>query len=290
MTFSGSYTALITPFNETGVDYDVFEQLIERQIHAGTHGLVPSGTTGESPTLNHEEHDEVIAFCTKIAAGRVKVMAGTGSNATAEAVERTKHAQQVGADCVLVMTPYYNKPTQEGMYQHFKAVHDASDIPIFLYNIPGRSVVDLADDTIARLMELPRIVGIKDATGDLSRPGRLRKINPDFIQFSGEDATAVEFNKLGGTGCISVSSNVIPDICSMMQQYTLDGKWDKAQELQDTYAALHDLMFCEPSPQPAKYALYRMGVIENRLRLPLIPVSDMSAQKLDAMLQALELV
>ncbi len=287
--FQGSYTALITPFNENGVDYDAYKKLIEAQIAAGTDGVVPSGTTGESPTLTHEEHDEVIAFCVKVVAGRIKVMAGTGSNATREAIERTQHAQRVGADAALIMTPYYNKPTQEGMYQHYKAIHDATNIAIFLYNIPGRSVVDLTDETIARLMKLPRIVGIKDATGDLSRPERLAKIDPEFIQFSGEDGTAVAFNRLGGTGCISVSANVIPEICAKMQALCLQAKWDEAEKLQDHYADLHDVMFCEPSPQPAKYALNVLGQCENRLRLPLIAVSKESEERISGVLAALEL-
>ncbi len=287
--FQGSYTALITPFNENGVDYDAYKKLIEAQIAAGTDGVVPSGTTGESPTLTHEEHDEVIAFCVKVVAGRIKVMAGTGSNATREAIERTQHAQHVGADAALIMTPYYNKPTQEGMYQHYKAIHDATNIAIFLYNIPGRSVVDLTDETIARLMKLPRIVGIKDATGDLSRPERLAKIDPEFIQFSGEDGTAVAFNRLGGAGCISVSANVIPEICAKMQALCLQGEWNEAEKLQDHYADLHDVMFCEPSPQPAKYALNVLGKCENRLRLPLIAVSNESEDKISGVLKALEL-
>lgn len=294
--FKGSYTALITPFTESRtfkeskIDYDVFESLIEFQIGEGSHGLVPSGTTGESPTLNNKEHDAVIEFCIKKVNGRVKVMAGTGSNATGEAIERTKHAEKSGADAALIMTPYYNKPNQEGIYQHFKAIHDASSIAIFLYNIPGRSIVDITDDTIKRLMELPRIVGIKDATGDLERPKSLTKINPDFIQFSGEDATAVEFNRLGGTGCISVSANIIPAKCTKIQELCFDGKFDEADKLQSGLMNFHDIMFCEPSPQPVKYAMSKMNMCENLLRLPLVSVSKDNEIKIYEQLKNLELV
>jgi len=288
--FKGSYTALITPFVESKVDYEAFESLIEFQIENGIHGLVPSGTTGESPTLNNDEHDAVIEFCIKTVNSRVKVMAGTGSNSTTEAIERTQHAEKSGADAALIMTPYYNKPNQEGIYQHYKAIHDNSSIPIFLYNIPGRSIVDINDETIKRLMDLPRIVGIKDATADLERPKSLFKINPDFIQFSGEDATAVDFNRLGGTGCISVSANVVPKQCSEIQELCFDNKFDEADKLQEKLLGLHDVMFCEPSPQPAKYALSEMKMCKNLLRLPLISVTESNKAIILRELQNLDLV
>jgi len=288
--FKGSYTALITPFIESKVDYEAFESLIEFQIENGTHGLVPSGTTGESPTLNNNEHDAVIEFCIKKASNRVKIMAGTGSNSTIEAIERTQHAEKSGADAALIMTPYYNKPNQEGIYRHYEAIHNNSSIPIFLYNIPGRSIVDISDDTIKRLMDLPRIVGIKDATANLERPKAITEMNPDFIQFSGEDATAVDFNRLGGTGCISVSANVVPKQCSEIQELCFDNKFDDADKIQEKLLPLHDVMFCEPSPQPAKYAMSEMKMCQNILRLPLISVSEANKGRISQELKKLELI
>lgn len=286
----GSYTALITPFkaqNVDEVDYDAFSKLIERQILAGTHGLVPCGTTGESPTLTNEEHDKVIEYCIKVTKGRAKILAGTGSNSTREAIERTLHAQHAGADAALIMTPYYNKPTQEGIFQHFKAINDATNIPIVIYNIPGRSVVDIKDETIARIAELKRIIGIKDATGDLKRPVSLAKLlpkNKEFYQLSGDDETAVEFNKLGGVGCISVTSNVDPKTCADVQNACLKGDFTTAEKLDKKVAALHKYLFIETSPAPVKYLLGKLNLCSDILRLPLVlPTAD-SRKKLDEVL------
>jgi 4-hydroxy-tetrahydrodipicolinate synthase len=295
--FKGSYTALITPFkgeNANIVDYDAYEKIIEHQIESGTHGLVPCGTTGESPTLSHTEHAKVIEYCIKVASGRAKVMAGTGSNSTDEAIERTQHAQKAGADAVLVMTPYYNKPTQEGIYQHFKAIHDNSDVPIFIYNIPGRSVVDISDETIARMAnDLERVVGLKDATSQLNRPQNLKKLlndSKDFYQLSGEDGTAVEFNKNGGVGCISVTSNVAPALCAEMQEATLSGDFDKANEIDAKLQPLHDILFAETSPQPVKYAASLLNMCEPSLRLPLIKCSEKLRPKIEKIMTDIGLI
>ncbi len=292
--FHGSYTALLTPFKAKQVDEVAFANMIERQINAGTHGLVPCGTTGESPTLNHKEHNAVIEQCVEVAAGRAKVMAGTGSNSTREAVSMTQHAEAVGADAALVMTPYYNKPSQEGIYQHFKTIHDHSHIPIFLYNIPGRSVVDIEQDTMARLADLPRIVGVKDATADLARPSalvnRLGGSAEGFTMLSGEDATAVEFNQLGGKGCISVTANILPEECAAMQQACLDGDFAKAATIQDTLMPLHDVMFIESNPQPAKYAAHLLGLCEDTMRLPMVPPSEYTKAKIRSVMEQMKLI
>lgn len=279
MKISGSITALITPFKDGKFDEHAYGDFINWQIEEGTQGLVPSGTTGESPTLDHDEHQRVIEVCVEAAAGRVPVIAGTGSNSTLEASQMSAGAAEAGADAVLIMTPYYNKPTQEGIYQHFRRVHDDTDIDIILYNIPGRSVVDISDATLARLLQLPRVIGIKDATGDLSRIMPLKRIAGDlgregFIQLSGEDATAYEFNRLGGVGCISVTSNIAPRMCAQMQELTLAGKWDEAEEINRKLMPLHDAMFCETSPIPVKYAASLIGMCEEEYRLPLVPPSD----------------
>lgn len=281
----GSYTALITPFkgeNAEKVDFDAFEKLIERQIQAGTHGLVPCGTTGESPTLSYSEHDEVIERCIKINKGRSKVLAGTGSNSTSEAIELTQHAEKAGADAALIMTPYYNKPNQEGIYQHFKAIHDATRIPIVIYNIPGRSVVDIKDETIKRIADLERVIGIKDATGDLARPVSLKKLitKPNFTQLSGEDDTAIEFNRLGGVGVISVASNIAPKTIAQIQELCLIGKFDEADKLNEKIKELHKLCFCEVSPQPVKFLSELLGLCSGKLRLPLVEVSEENKKKL----------
>jgi 4-hydroxy-tetrahydrodipicolinate synthase len=274
--FKGSYTALITPFkkeNINEVDYDAFEKLIERQIFYGTHGLVPCGTTGESPTLTEAEHDKVIEFCIKIAKKRVKVLAGTGSNCTREAIERTIHAQNAGSDGALIMTPYYNKPTQEGIFRHFEAIHNATNIPIIIYNIPGRSVVDIKDETIARIAKLERVVGVKDATGNLERPKALSKLLPKdkvFYQLSGDDETAIEFNKLGGVGCISVTSNIDPETCAKMQEASLKGDFVTADKLNSKVQDFHKLLFLETSPSPVKYCSEKLGLCYGGLRLPLV--------------------
>jgi 4-hydroxy-tetrahydrodipicolinate synthase len=288
--FFGSITALITPFKANDVeqvDYDALEKLIERQIAAGTHGIVPCGTTGESPTLSNEEHDNVIEFAIKVASKRVKILAGTGSNSTREAIERTLHAQKAGADGALIMTPYYNKPTQEGLYQHFKAIHDATNISIVLYNIPGRSVVDINDATTARIAELPRIVGIKDATGNLARVSSLKNLLPkdkEFALISGDDETAIDFNKLGGVGCISVTSNLFPEECAKMQAASLLGNFEDAERINAKIATFHKALFCETSPAPVKYLAEKMGLCNGGLRLPLVEVSAGAKTVLDGAL------
>ena len=275
--FQGLYTALITPFRQGKIDYAAFEKLIQWQIQQGVHGLVPCGTTGESPTLSHEEHVQVVEQCVKLAKGKVKVMAGTGSNATDEAILLTKQAEKSGADGALVITPYYNKPTQEGLYQHFKAIHDATRIPIMVYNVPGRCVVDMSDALTARLAELPRIIGIKDATGNLERPSTLSVAlgakAKKFIQFSGEDTTAVAFNVQGGKGVISVTSNIAPKLCAEVQNLSLAGKTKEAIALQQKLMPLHKIMFCETSPGPVKYAASLLKLCREDVRLPLVPPS-----------------
>ncbi|NYZ11991.1 4-hydroxy-tetrahydrodipicolinate synthase [Azospirillum sp. RWY-5-1] len=273
--FHGSIVALITPFKDGKVDEAAFQSFVEWQVSEGTHGLVPVGTTGESPTLSHDEHRRVVELCIEAAGGRVPVIAGTGSNSTAEAIELTQHAKQAGATAALVVTPYYNKPTQEGLYQHFKAIHDAADLPIIIYNIPGRSVVDMSVATMARLAKLPNIVGVKDATADLVRPLRTRvEIGPDFCQLSGEDATAVAFLAQGGVGCISVTANVAPRLCAEMQNAWRKGDFATCERYRDLLMPLHDAMFVETSPGPVKYAASLLGKCGEEVRLPLVPVSD----------------
>jgi 4-hydroxy-tetrahydrodipicolinate synthase len=274
--FRGSIAALITPFGADGkVDEGAFQGFVDWQIQEGTHGLVPCGTTGESPTLSHAEHERVIELCIEVAKGRVPVIAGTGSNSTAEAISLTRRAQQAGADGALIVTPYYNKPTQEGLYQHYKAVHDATDLPIIIYNIPGRSVVDMSVATMARLAELPRIVGVKDATADLARPLRTRvEIGADFCQLSGEDATATAFLAQGGVGCISVTANVAPALCAQVQDAWAAGDLPQMGALRDRLMPLHHALFVETSPAPIKYAVSLLGRCREDLRLPLVPVSE----------------
>lgn len=283
----GSLTALITPFKNGAVDVEAFEAFVDWQITEGTHGLVPCGTTGESPTLSHEEHMQVVESCIRAAKGRVPVVAGTGSNATQEAVMLTRHAAEAGADAALVVTPYYNKPTQEGLYQHFRMVHDAADIPVIIYNIPGRSVVDMSVETMARLNELPRIIGVKDATGDVSRASAQRQaLGPDFVQLSGEDALTLGFMAHGGHGCISVTSNVAPRQCAAFQDACLAGDFATAREIQDRLFPLHKALFIESSPAPTKYAASLMGICAEESRLPLVPVSESSHQVIRAALIA----
>ncbi len=274
--FKGSIPALITPMAEDGsIDFKAFEAFVDWQINEGSSGLVPVGTTGESPTLSHEEHMAMIRSTVAVAAGRVPVIAGTGSNSTREAREMTAFAGEAGADAALVVAPYYNKPNQAGLFEHFKEVHDASDLPIIIYNIPGRSIVDIQDDTLAHLFELPRIVGIKDATGDLARVASARtRIGKDFIQLSGEDATAVGFNAMGGVGCISVTANVAPALCAALQQATVDGDFVRARDLQDQLMPLHQAMFCNTSRAPAKYAVSLLGWAQPRVRLPVVPLAE----------------
>ena len=280
--FQGSITALITPFNNGDLDEEAIARLVDWQIAQGTHGLVPVGTTGESPTLSHDEHKRVVEICVKTAAGRVPVIAGAGSNSTSEAVSLVKHAKQIGADGALVVTPYYNKPTQEGLYQHYKALNDAADIPIIIYNIPGRSVIDMSVETMARLFELPNIVGVKDATTNMARASRQRvAMGKDFIMLSGEDATALGFNAHGGQGCISVTSNIAPARCAEFQQACLDGDYARALQIQDGLIALHDALFVESNPAPVKYAAERLGLCSAEVRMPLAPLTDISRQVVD---------
>jgi 4-hydroxy-tetrahydrodipicolinate synthase len=272
--FRGSYTALVTPFKDGALDEAGFRALVSWQIAEGSNGLVPVGTTGESPTLSHEEHYKVVEWCIDEAKGRVPVIAGAGSNSTKEAVALAKHAEKAGADAVLVVTPYYNKPTQEGMYQHFKAVNDAIGIPIIIYNIPPRSVVDMSVETMARLYELKHIAGVKDATANLARVSQQRHaMGADFIQLSGEDMTALAYMAAGGHGCISVVANVAPKLCADLMVAALKGDYAGALKLQDRLVPLHDAVFKEPGLAGAKHGLKLLGRIEEEVRLPLLPVT-----------------
>jgi 4-hydroxy-tetrahydrodipicolinate synthase len=283
--FKGSFTALITPFKNGQVDDQAFTRLVEWQIEEGTHGLVPVGTTGECPTLSHDEHKHVVELCIKAARKRVPVIAGAGSNSTAEAIDFTRHAKKAGADAVLHVTGYYNKPTQEGLYQHFKAINDAVDIPIFLYNVPPRTIVDISVATMGRCAKLTNVVGVKDATANVSRVTLQRlACGNDFVQLSGEDATALGFNVHGGVGCISVTSNVAPRLCSEFQSACMKGDWKAAREIQDRLMPLHDALFCETSPGPVKYAASRLGICSAETRLPLVPIAEESKKKVDAAL------
>jgi 4-hydroxy-tetrahydrodipicolinate synthase len=273
--FRGSFTALVTPFKNGSVDEKAFRDLVEWQISEGTHGLVPVGTTGESPTLSHDEHKQVVEWCVDQAKGRVPVVAGAGSNSTAEAIDFSKHAEKAGADAVLIVTPYYNKPTQEGLYQHYKAINDAISIPIIIYNIPGRSIVDMSVDTMKRLYELKNIAGVKDATANMARVSQQRAaMGEDFNQMSGEDITALGFMAHGGHGCISVTSNVAPRLCSEFQNACLKGDYATALKLQDKLAPLHINLFVETSPAPIKYALSLIGKCANTVRLPMVPATE----------------
>jgi 4-hydroxy-tetrahydrodipicolinate synthase len=278
--FTGSITALLTPFKNGKVDEKGFQSFVEWQIAEGINGVVPCGTTGESPTLSHEEHKRVVELCIEAAKKRVPVIAGTGSNSTAEAIELTQHAEQAGADAALVVLPYYNKPTPEGQYQHFKAIHDSTGLPIFIYNVPPRSAVDMSVDTMARLAKLPRIVGVKDATADLCRPIRTKlAIDKDFIMLSGEDGTALPFLAQGGVGCISVTSNVAPRLTAEMHKAWRDGDLKKAMQINERLTPVNDAMFCETSPGPVKYAAHLLGRASAELRLPLAPIAEASRQK-----------
>ncbi|ALK10027.1 4-hydroxy-tetrahydrodipicolinate synthase [Blastochloris viridis] len=273
--FRGSFTALVTPFKNGKVDEAAFRAHAAWQVDEGTNGLVPMGTTGECPTLSHHEHKQVVEWCIQEAGGKVPVIAGAGSNSTSEAIELARHAEQAGADGVLVVTPYYNKPTQEGLYQHFKAVNDAIGIPIIIYNIPARSVIDMSVDTMKRLFELPNITGVKDATANVVRASLQRQVlGPDFNQLSGEDATALGFMAHGGHGCISVTSNVAPRLCAAFQAACLAGDYAKALELQDRLMPLHTALFLETNPSPAKYALSLLGRMSDDVRLPLVPTFE----------------
>ena len=281
--FRGSLTALVTPFNGESVDEKAFQSFVDWQIKSGTKGLVPVGTTGESPTLSHPEHDRVVQLCIEAADGRAPVMAGAGSNNTAEAIRLSQHAQKAGADAVLIAMPYYNKPTQEGMYAHFEALNNAVDIPIYIYNIPGRSIVDMSPETMGALAKLKNIVGVKDATGDVSRVSLQRlHCGTDFNQLSGEDGTAIGFNAHGGNGCISVTSNVAPDLASQMQEASLAGNMEEALHLQDLLMPLHRALFLFASPAPVKYALSLIGKCSTEVRLPLVETPDHIQQEIRA--------
>lgn len=287
----GSITALVTPFKNGAVDADVFQHLVNRQIEAGAHGVVPVGTTGESATLTHAEHKRLIELCVEAVAGRAPVIAGAGSNSTAEAIELARFAEQAGADAILAVTGYYNKPSQAGLIAHFTALHDAIGLPIVLYNVPGRTVASLSVDTIAALSRLPRIVGVKDATGDLARVALQRLASgPEFIQLSGEDMTAIGFNAMGGRGCIGVSANVAPALCAKMQEASLEGDFQGALDIQDRLAPLHDVLFRDTSPGPVKYAMSLLGLCSYELRLPLVPPSDPLREKVREVLEGLGLI
>ncbi len=273
--FRGSIPALVTPFRKQEVDHEAIDSLVEWHIDQGSSGFVPVGTTGESPTLTHAEHGDVVARVVKAAAGRVPVIAGAGSNNTSEGIGLIRHAAEVGADAALVVTPYYNKPTQAGLYEHFKALHDCCDLPIVIYNIPGRSVVDMSPETMGRLAELPRIIGVKDATGDITRVSKQRATcGADFVQLSGEDASALGFNAHGGVGCISVTANVAPKLCAEFQEATLAGDYAKALEYQDLLMPLHTAIFLEPGLAGAKYGLSLLGKCSEEVRLPLVGLTD----------------
>lgn len=286
--FRGSFTALVTPFKNGSVDEAAFRGLVSWQIEQGSHGLVPVGTTGESPTLSHAEHHRVVEMCIDEARGRVPVIAGAGSNSTREAVDLAVHAEKAGADAVLVVTPYYNKPTQEGMYQHFKAVNDAIGIPIIIYNIPPRSVVDMSVETMTRLFELKNIAGVKDATANLARVSQQRHaMGPDFIQLSGEDMTALAYMAAGGHGCISVVSNVAPKLCADLMSAVMQGDYATGLNIQDRLTPLHDAVFKEPGLAGAKHGLKLLGRLEEEVRLPLMNVTPPTGKVIrDAMVHA----
>ena len=287
-SFRGSFTALVTPFNNGSLDEKAFRDLVNWQIAEGTKGLVPVGTTGESPTLSHEEHGQVVEWCVEEARGRVPVVAGAGSNSTKEAISLARHAEKSGADAVLVVTPYYNKPTQEGLFAHFKAINDSIGIPIIIYNIPPRSVIDMSVDTMRRLFELKNIAGVKDATANVARVSQQRAaMGPDFNQLSGEDATALGFMAHGGHGCISVTSNVAPRLCAEFQDSCLRGDYANALRLQDKLMPLHTALFVETNPAPAKYALSLVGKCAETVRLPMVPLAEKTrAAVRDAMVHA----
>ncbi|MFT5703798.1 MAG: 4-hydroxy-tetrahydrodipicolinate synthase [Rickettsiales bacterium] len=291
MLFSGLHTALITPFKNNQIDEDAFTKLIEFQIANGVSGIVPCGTTGESPTLTHKEHNLVIELAVKISNNRVKVIAGTGSNSTAEAIMTTLYAKEAGADACLVVAPYYNKPTGEGLYQHFKAINDNCDVPLIIYNIPGRSAVNISDEVLARLAKLKNIKGIKDATGDLARVASLKLlVDDDFSILSGDDVATVGFNAMGGCGLISVTANIAPKLCSELQKATLGGDFKRALEIQDQLTSLNLAMFLETNPIPVKYAASLMGICEADIRLPLTPPSQMVKDKIESEMKKLGLI
>ncbi len=292
--FKGSNVALITPFKNNGLDEEAYIKLIHFHIDNGTNGLVPAGTTGESPTLSHDEHQRVIDLCIKESNGKIPVIAGTGSNSTAEAISLTTHAEKAGANGALIVTPYYNKPTQEGLYQHYKAINDKCGIPIIIYNIPGRSVIDMSVDTMARLFELKNIVGVKDATGDLDRVNQtLEKMGKDFIQLTGNDDNAFEFNKRGGVGTISVTANIAPKLCSDFQKFSksdTDNEMKEAERLDKILQPVHHSMFVESNPSPVKYAAKLLGLCDDNVRLPLVKVTDTTKEIVKKALQSAKLI
>ena len=292
--FKGSNVALITPFKNNGLDEEAYIKLIHFHIDNGTNGLVPAGTTGESPTLSHDEHQRVIDLCIKESNGKIPVIAGTGSNSTEEAISLTTHAEKAGANGALIVTPYYNKPTQEGLYQHYKAINDKCGIPIIIYNIPGRSVIDMSVDTMARLYELKNIVGVKDATGDLDRVDQtLEKMGKDFIQLTGNDDNAFEFNKRGGVGTISVTANIAPKLCSDFQNFSksdTDNEIKEAERLDKILQPVHHSMFVESNPSPVKYAAKLLGLCDDNVRLPLVKVTDTTKEIVKKALQSAKLI
>jgi 4-hydroxy-tetrahydrodipicolinate synthase len=289
--FKGSIVALITPFRNGAVDEDAFRRLVDWQIAEGTHGLVPCGTTGESPTLSHDEHKRVVEICVQQARKRVPVIAGTGSNNTAEAIDLARHAKSVGADAQLVVTPYYNKPTQEGLYQHYKALHDAAELPIVIYNIPPRSVIDMTVETMARLAKLPRVVGVKCATGDLQRPLKTRvACGPKFAILSGDDGVALAYRAQSGDGCISVTANIAPRLCAEMHTAWDKGDFARARAINERLIGVHEALFVETSPQPVKYAASLLGLSTDEVRLPMVPASDNARQRVRAAMEKAGLV
>jgi len=286
--FRGVLPALVTPFRDGQVDTEAFVRLVERQIAGGVHGLVPVGTTGESATLSHDEHRQVVELCVKTAAGRVPVVAGAGSNSTQEAIELVRHAKTVGADAALVVTPYYNRPSQEGLYAHYRAINDAVQLPILVYNVPGRTSVDISNDILARLAKLPNIVGIKDATGDLGRASFQRLMcGEDWVMLSGDDPSALGYMAHGGHGCISVTANVAPEQCAAFYNDALSGQWPGALQGQDRLIRLHKALFADASPSPTKFALAHLGLCGEEARLPIVPCSEAArAEVLAAMREA----
>ena len=292
--FKGSNVALITPFKNNELDEETYINLINFHLENGTNGLVPAGTTGESPTLSHSEHEKVIELCINESNGKIPVIAGTGSNSTEEAISLTKHAEKAGADGALVVTPYYNKPTQEGLYQHYKAINDNTGLPIIIYNIPGRCVIDMSVDTMARLFELKNIAGVKDATGDLNRLDQtIKKLGPDFIQLTGEDGLAFEFNKRGGIGIISVTANIAPKLCSEMQKFSKsdsDNEIKEAERIDSLLQPVHKSLFAESNPAPVKYAAKLLGLCDDAVRLPLVKIMDETKLKVKNSLVSAKLI
>ena len=292
--FKGSNVALVTPFKNSRLDDEAYIKLIHFHIKNGTNGLVPAGTTGESPTLSHDEHERVIELCVKESNGKLPVIAGTGSNSTAEAISLTTHAEKIGANGALIVTPYYNKPTQEGLYQHYKAINDKCGIPIIIYNIPGRSVIDMSVDTMARLFELKNIIGVKDATGDLDRVNEtIKKIGKDFIQLTGNDDNALEFNRRGGVGAISVTANIAPKLCSEFQKFSvLDDEKSRSEteKLNKILQPVHQSMFVESNPSPVKYAAKLLNLCNDDVRLPLVKVTDATKEMIKEALKFAKLI